>query len=374
VSVEVRPVHNARDLETFVRLPWSIYRGDPNWVPPLLTDARFLHDASRNPFFERNALQDFVAFDSGRPVGRISAVHNVVSNEFWDDKIGYFGFFESEDRPEVAGALLREAARWLESRGLTSARGPMNYSTNDDIGALIDGFDRPPVIMMPYNPRYYPALLEGAGLTKCKDVVAYFMEPIVLPERLAHGTELVKKRRNIRIRPLDMKNYAAEVQVVQDIYNKAWERNWGFCPMSVAELEHMAKQFRAAVDPELVLFAEMDGQPVAFLLALPDLNQALIHCNGRLFPFGLFKFLWHQRRIRSGRVITLGVKEGYRKLGIDALLMAEVTRAAFRRGYQWGEFSWILEDNLVARTPLENLGSKLYKTYRVYEAPVERLR
>ncbi|MBI5838156.1 MAG: GNAT family N-acetyltransferase [Candidatus Eisenbacteria bacterium] len=374
MTVEVRPVRDKRDLETFVRLPWDIYRDDPNWVPPLLSDVRFQHDASRNPFFERNHLQDFVAYDGGRPVGRISAVHNVVSNEFWDDKIGFFGFFESVDRQDVARALVREAARWLEGRGLTSVRGPMNYSTNDDIGALIEGFDRPPVLLMPYNPRYYPELLTSTGLTKVKDVVAYVMEPIVLPERLERGAELVKKRRSITVRPLNMKKFEAELQAIQDIYNKAWERNWGFCPMSAREIEHMAEQFKAAVDPNLVLFAEMDNQPVAFLLAFPDLNIALKHVNGRLFPFGLFKFLWHKRKIRSGRVLTLGVKEGYRKLGIDALLMFEVTRAAQRIGYTMGEFSWILEDNLIARTPLENLGAKVYKTYRIYEAPVERLR
>ncbi|HVP39864.1 MAG TPA: hypothetical protein VMS93_11850 [Candidatus Saccharimonadales bacterium] len=374
MTVDVRPVQSRRDLETFIRIPWRLYRGDRNWVPPLLSDLRFMHDPQRNPFFAKNSLQDFVAFDDGRPVGRVSAVHNAVHNEFWSDRVGFFGFFESERRPEVARALLQAAARWLEGRGLTSVRGPMNFSTNDDVGLLVDGFDRPPVLMMPYNPPWYAELLTGLGLEKVKDLVAYFMEPIVLPERLVHGAELVKKRRRIHVRPLDMKNFEHELQVVQDIYNHAWERNWGFVPMSSAEIEHMAAQFKAVVDPALVLFAEVDGQAVAFLMALPDLNLALRHCNGRMFPFGLLKFLWYKRSIRQGRVLTLGIKEGYRKLGIDALLMAEVTLAAQQRGYTSGEFSWLLEDNWVARRPLENLGAKLYKTYRIYEAPVERLR
>jgi GNAT superfamily N-acetyltransferase len=374
MSVEVRPVQTARELEAFIRLPWSIYHGDRNWVPPLLTDMRYVHDPKRNSFFEQNFVQNFLAYDGSRPVGRISAIHNTVHNKFWDDKVGFFGFFESENRPEVTRALVREAARWLEGRGLTSMRGPTSFTTNDENGILLDGFDRPPVILMPYNPRYYPELMDGVGMAKCKDMVAYVMEPIVLPERLAHGVDIVCKRRQIVVRPVNMKRFNDELRIVQDIYNTAWERNWGFVPMTEKEVEHMAEQLKAAIDPRLVLIAEIQGEPVAFLLALPDLNQALIHCNGRLFPFGLLKFLWHKRRIRSGRVLTLGVKEGFRKMGIDAVLMAEVTRQAQLQNYEWGEFSWILEDNLVARTPLENLGARVYKTYRLYEAPMERLR
>lgn len=373
MTVEVRPVHDKKGLESFIRLPWQLYQGDPNWVPPLLTDQRLLHDPVRNPFFEHSQTQNFLAWDSGRIVGRITAIRNTGHNSYWNDSVGFFGMFESERRPEVARALLREAARWLSGRGLTVARGPMNFSTNDDCGLLVDGFDRPPVLMMPYNPAWYPELITGAGLEKVKDLLAFSIEEAQFPERLKETVPKILARKNIRIRPMDMKRFEQDVQLISDIYRGAWEKNWGFVPLTDHEIAHMARSLKPAVDPNLILFAEVDGKPVGLAVALPDLYEALKHCNGRLFPFGLFQFLWHKRNIKMCRVLMLGVIEGYRNMGVDAGLVYELFKRGMARGIHSGEMSWILEDNIAMRRPIENVGGRVYKTYRVYEAPVERL-
>src|SRR5439155_1866718 len=213
-----------------------------------------------------------VAFEGGRPVGRICAIHNGADRAFYGDQVGFLGFFETERNPAVSSGLLRAAAEWLQGRGLTSMRGPMNFSTNDECGLHLSGFERPPVLMMPYNPPWYGELVEAAGLVKCKDLVAYLIEDRGgIPKRIAGIVPRILQRRRIRMRPLDMKNFDAEVARVREIYNEAWEKNWGFVPMTEHELQYMAKQLKPAVDPELVIFAEIDGEAVGFALAMPDL-------------------------------------------------------------------------------------------------------
>jgi GNAT superfamily N-acetyltransferase len=369
-ALRVEPVEDAKSFSRFVDLPYRLNKDDPNWVPLLKDDIKLLFNREKNPFFEHADVASFLVWRADRLVGRITAIDNHAHNEFHGDKVGFYGFFECENDPEAAQALFDAAERWLAGRGMDTMRGPMNFSTNDDCGCLIDGFDTPPTIMMPHNKPYHAELYAAAGFVKAKDLVAYWMEDAVPPERLVRGVELIKKRKNIVTRPMNMKNFDAEVDIIRDIYNSAWERNWGFIPMTAKELEHMAKQLKPVVDPELVVFAEVKGEPVAFALGLPDFNVALKHAGGSLLPFGLFAILWWQRRIHHARVLTLGIKPGYRTSGIDALLYYEMFVRGRARGYMKGEFSWVLEDNIAMRRPLENMGARVYKTYRIYDRPV----
>ena len=336
-------------------------------MPPLKADLRLLFDRRKNPFFEHAEVDSFLARRGDRVVGRIAAIANRAHNEFHGDRVGFFGFFECEDDPEAAGALFDAAAAWLAPRGFDTMRGPMNFSTNDDCGSLVEGFDTPPTIMMPHNLPYHAGLYAAHGFVKAKDLLAYWMDDKPLPDRLLRGVELVRKKKAVVIRPMDMKNFERDVALIRTIYNDAWEKNWGFVPMTEHEIEHMAKQLKPVVDPELVVFAEIRGEPIAFGLGLPDFNVALKHAGGELYPFGFLALLWWQKRIHRARVLTLGIRPGYRASGVDALLYYELWDRGHKRGYPQGEFSWVLEDNLAMRRPLENMGGVHYKTYRVYD-------
>jgi GNAT superfamily N-acetyltransferase len=264
--------------------------------------------------------------------------------------------------------LVKAAGSWLKERGMERVLGPANPSTNDTLGLLVDSFDQPPVLHMPYNPAYYPGLLQQAGLEKAKDLYAYYMEHTTpLADKVKRVADIIRKRNNITVRAVDMKRLMEEIDLIKVIYNDAWTPNWGFVPWTDEELEHLAQELKRAVIPELVLFAFVDGEPAGFSLSLPDLNQALIHTNGRLLPFGLLKILWHSRHIDLLRVLAMGVRRKYQKLGIDAVFYYETYTRGTARGFHKGEFSWILEDNLGIRNTMENLGARIYKTYRMYE-------
>lgn len=371
MALRIVPVDDRRSLERFALLPWDIYRGDPFWVPPLLSDFRKLFDPAKHPFHAHSEVAPFLALRGDRPVGRIAAIWNRNHQAFHSEDVGFFGFFESIDDPDVAGALLETAAGWLRTRGLRALRGPANFSSNEEWGCLIDGWNGPPRVMMTYNPRYYPALYEGAGLRKAKDLVAYFTAYEAVPERMIRGADIVLRRNpDARLRPLDMKRFDRDLAIVRELYNRCWEKNWGFVPMTEAEIEHMAKELKPVVDPNLVPLLFKGDEPIGFSLTLPDVYQALRHADGRLFPLGLLKLLWHSRKIRTARVLTLGVVPEHRRSGFDVLLYKAVTDASFARGIQEGEFSWMLEDNLAIRTAMENIGASVYRTYRVYERDI----
>jgi GNAT superfamily N-acetyltransferase len=373
-AVSIREIGRGESLKAFVNLTWTLNQGDPNWVPPLRMVFNALLDRDKHPFHQHADVAYFIAERGGKPVGRVAAVVNHRANEFHGDTTGYFGLFECIDDQAVASALLDRAAEWLKARGRTSIQGPFNLSTNDELysgGVLIDGFDTPPAFMMGHNPSYYQRLVEGAGFVKAKDLVAYWMADNNPPERLTRGVERLAKREGFRIRSVDMKRFKEEVSTVMDVYNSAWERNWGFIPMTDAEFDAMAREFKPVVDPSLVLIAETTaGEPIGFLLALPDLNRAIRHIpNGRLFPFGFLKFLWYQRKIPSLRVLTLGLKPGWQQSGIGSALYLRAFQVGAEKGYATGEASWILEDNGRMRQALEHVGH-VYKTYRVYERPL----
>ncbi|UCF96995.1 MAG: hypothetical protein JSV89_17730 [Spirochaetaceae bacterium] len=366
-SVEVVPVTNRRQLETFIRLPWKIYKGDPNWVPPLLVEQRTTLDTKKNPFFLHSKIQNYLAFRNGDLVGRISAIIDDNYNDFQQQNSGFFGFFEAINDMAVSRALFSEAAKWIRQQGMDRMLGPTNPSTNTVLGLLIDGFDIPAVLQMPYNPAYYVDLVEDFGLTKAHDLYAYYMEDIVpISDKIQRVAELVRKRKNVTVRPVNMKKLKEEIQLIKSVYNDAWERNWGFVPWTDEELEYMAADLKMAAIPDLVLFAYVDGELAGWSLALPDLNQAMRHINGRLFPFGLLKLLWYSKKTDMLRVLNLGVRKKFQGMGLDAVFYYETYTRGNKHGFHRGEFSWILEDNHPMRNAMENWGAKIYKTYRLY--------
>jgi GNAT superfamily N-acetyltransferase len=374
-NLEVAPVRSSAERTAFIRLPSSIYKGDPNWVPHLEMERRDFMDRRKHPFFEFGEVEFFLARREGRVVGRIAAVNNPRYNEFQGTNAGFFGLFECVNDVGVARALLETAASWLRARGFTSVLGPMSYSTNGEVGMLIDGFGTPPAIMTTYNPPWYPALLEACGFTKAKDLYAWELSSSTPPpEKVARVAEKIRQREGVTVRPVNMKDFEAEVARVKAMYNSAWEKNWGFVPMTEHEFDHLARDLKQMVRPELALVAEVKGQPVGFSLTIPDANEALKAANGRLttfgLPIGLAKLLLAARRIRRLRLVLLGTVEGYRRRGLDAILYLDTLRTAYALGYEGGEISWTLEDNHLVNRAIESMGGKRSKTYRVYEKPL----
>ena len=371
----IREIGRGESVKPFIDFSWKINARDPQWIPPLRLVFNALLDREKHPFHQHADVALFVAERGGEMVGRIAATANWRANEFQGNTTGYFGLFECVDDEAVAHALLERAAAWLKEKGLTSMQGPFNLSTNDELysgGVLVSGFDTPPVFMMGHNPPYYQRLMESAGFEKAKDLLAYWLPHNQPPQRLLDGIDRLGRREGWRIRPVNMKRFKEEVGIVMGVYNSAWERNWGFIPMTEAEFDGMAKEFRPVVDPNLVIIAENnEGEPIGFMLALPDVNHAIRPLkDGRLFPFGWAKFLWHKRRIKTARLLTLGMKPGYQRSGIGAALYLKCFQQGAENGYENAEASWILEDNGPMRHALEKVGAYVYKTYRVYERPI----
>jgi hypothetical protein len=371
LPAKIRELGPSESLKSFIDLAWTLNQRDPLWVPPLRMTVETVLDRKKHPFHKHAEVAYFLAERGGKAVGRVAAIVNHLHNERWSDRVGFFGFFECEDDDVTARALLDAARAWLRGRRMEVMRGPTNFSTNEESsspGVLIDGFDTPPVVQMSHNPRYYERLMEAAGMEKAKDLIAFWMEGDI-PDRLVRGFDRALKRQKAVIRPLNLKRFRQEVDILKGIYNSAWSENWGFVPMTDDEFEHMAKEFRPVVDPDLCLIAEIDGEPVGFSLALPNLNEAIRHIpNGRLLPFGIFKFLWYRRKIATARVITLGFKPAYQHLGLGGAFYLRTWETGVRKGYPQGEASWVLEDNHEMMRALERIGSKPYKRYRLYDA------
>lgn len=377
-NVEVVRVVSKADREAFIRFPWKVYAGNAAWVPPLLMERRDFLNPKKNPFFAHADVELYLARrpgTAGKPgeiVGRIAAVEDRNWNAFQKTTQAYWGMFESIDDADVTCALFEQVKVFARARKLTSMLGPMNLSTNADCGLLLDAFELPPYILMTYNPAYYVDLVEkAAGQVKAKDLIAWKIDVTQpVPERVARLAEKFRKREGLVVRPINLKDLAGEVDRLKKIYNDAWEANWGFVPMTDAEFQHMAKDMKQIVVPELALIAEIEGEPVAFALTLPDVHRALAKINGRLFPTGLLKLLWHMRKIRACRLTGLGIRKGFRKRGIDAVLYCDTLRNAQKLGYTEGEVSWTLEDNDLINRPIEMMGATRYKTYRIYEGSV----
>jgi hypothetical protein len=322
-------------------------------------------------------MQLFVARRGESDIGRIAAILDRAHNEFHGEKTAFFGFFECENDPEIAGLLFDAAALWAKERRMATLRGPANPSLNDEAGLLVEGFDSPPVFMMTYNPRFYPLLLEGAGFRKAKDLLAYWFD--VGPEPLARLTRLVERVRrrepDVIVRSITKKSLAADLPAVREVYNSAWEKNWGFVPMTAEEMDFMAGRLKPLLDEEFAFLAERrreDGslEPIAFLMAMPDYNRAIAATKGRLLPFGWLKFLLAQRKIKTLRVVTLGIKRDYRMRGINAVMFESGLRVSLKRGLTGVEVSWLLEDNDLVIRALDLWGGRLYKTYRIYDRDI----
>jgi GNAT superfamily N-acetyltransferase len=367
-ELEIIPVEGASEWRQFLEFPYSLYRDDPYWVPPLRIAQKELFDTARHPFYATSTVRSFLARRDGKTLGRIAAIHNHRHNEYYGEKAGHFGFFESVNDEAVSGGLFQAARGWLTGQGAEVIRGPMNPSTNYECGTLVDGFDSSPQVMMPYNPRYYDGLIQSAGLRKAKDLNAYYMlTGEMATQRVERVAGRAMQSSGMRIRPIRMNAFREDVESVWQVYNAAWSRNWGFVPVTRDEFLAMAKEMKAILDPGFVLLGEVDGRVAGFALGLPDINQALKHADGRLFPFGLLKILYHKRFIRSVRILVLGVVEQFRTAGIAAGFYAELFRHARRRGITECEMSWVLEDNTLMNRSIEAFGGKRYKTYRIYE-------
>ena len=374
-EIRIHRVSGPKDLARFIRLPWKIYAHDPYWVPPLIRNQKKILDRNRHPFHRHGVVEYFLALQGSEIVGRIAAILNPRYNEYHDENTGFFGFFESVDNAEVALKLLQRAEDWLTSRGAEAMVGPLNFTTNDEShspGILIEGFDSRPFVMMGHNPRYYPALLQSAGFRKAKDLFAYRIPSNQAPERIAQAVSRIENGiAGLRIRNLDMRRLEEEVATVQEIYNSSWEQNWGFVPLTEAEIGHLAQELRPLLEPRYSLIASVHGRPAGFCLTLPDFNQALRHLNGRLGPVGFLRLLRHIPRIDRCRVVALGLKRKFRGTGIDAIFYLRTFRAAQSLGHTSGESSWILEDNWKMRRALEKVGAEAYKTYRIYQKDLQ---
>jgi len=362
-------------IKAFVDFQYDLYRNDPYWVGDLKSNACTLLTPGKNPFWQHAERKLFMAYRDGKPVARVAAIINDEHNRYHDDKVGFFGFFETASDKEASHAVLAAAAAWLKDRGMESMRGPMNPSTNDSCGLLISGFDSFPKIMMPYNPTYYGAILEEFGLEKAKDLLAYirFSETEV-SERLKKIIARIETRKDWRMRELHIGALEHELEIVREIYNDAWSENWGFVPITPPEMAQAAKELKPILTPDCGHIIEVDNQPVAFSVIVPDVNMALRKINPDLNVFNaaynIIKLLVEIKKIRQGRLMLLGVRKDFRMRGFDLVLIKKVIETCRKKEWLHGELSWILEDNQKIISVIEECGGRVYKKYRVYEKPL----
>jgi GNAT superfamily N-acetyltransferase len=373
-SLTIRPVRTRRELKRFVKLPFRLHRESEQWVPPLVFERMQFLDRKKNPWFEHGEAEYFLAERDGEPVGRITAQVDSRWDEFQGGKDAMFGFFEAAEDPEVVRALFDAAAEWARERGRERLLGPMDFTTNDEIGILIEGFERSPMILEPWHPPSYQRLIEAEGFGKAMDVLMWELRMGELKEgekfdpSIHEAAEKALHDEGITIRNMRKRDMAGEVRRFMDVYNEAWGDNWGFVPITDAEVEFQAKNLKQVLDEEWTFMAEKDGEVVGAALTLPDINQVLAGMNGRLLPFGWAKFLLGKRKIDRLRVFALGVKHDYRHTGVAAgLYLEHIKMAALPDKIHWGEMGWILETNKPMNRAMEGMGGKIVKKYRLYE-------
>lgn len=366
--IQIQEVQSKKDLKEFIDLPWKLYKDDSNWVPQLKLAQKDIL-SPKHPFYETGEMKSWLAIQDHEVVGRISAIRNDHYNQYHNVQVGFFGFFETINDDRVSHQLIETAKTWFRDQKLTEIIGPANPSTNYEAGLLIEGFDDPPQVMMTYNPAYYMELLEKEGLHKAKDLFAHRLPTdSEVPAIINKIAERAKSRHNISYRYLNKKNWKAEVDMMLDIYNDAWENNWGFVPMTEKEFRHTAADLKMIAQENLALIAEVKGEPAGMLVALPDINQVLIkNPSGNLFPFGIFKLLNHKKYTNRMRIPIMGVKQKFQKIGLSSLLLQRIREEAVKTQYKDCECSWILEDNHNMNKPLFTYGSEVYKKYRLYK-------
>lgn len=369
-EIRVAPVSNRRQLNAFIRLPWRLYAQDPLWVPPLKLERR-LHFSSLNPYFAHSRWRGWIAWQGDRPVGRISAQVDELHRRHYGVQSGHFGFLECENNPDVMRALVAESERWLVQNQTEVITGPFNFSINQECGLLVDGFDTPPMIMMPHNHRWYADLLEQQGYAAAKDLYAYWIRPDFAIPRVMQ-TLVDRFGKSVRLRGLNRKKFKQELETLRDIFNDAWSDNWGFVPFTREEFAELGTSLRLFVPDDFIRIAEHQGKAVAFIVILPNLNEVLHDLDGNLFPSGVFKIIQalRKRRIRTARIPLMGVRKELQNtpLGVALALLVihNLRQPVIDRGIEGVELSWILEDNQGMRSILERAGSRLYKTYRIY--------
>ena len=366
----VKPVLSRREKKQFITYPWKLYGDDPNWIPPLRSNEMEVVGYRPHPFYETNQAQTFLAYRGGEICGRISAIVNQGYIDTFNERRGFFGFFECVDDQQVADALFHAAREWLAERDIHAVRGPMNPFLNYTLGTLIEGFDSPPTFMMTYNPEYYPRLIEGHGFKKTQDLYAYAGYKDQLPaarEKRGHLIEQITERYEINVRPLDRTRFVEDVEAFVDIFNRSLVSSWSFVPMTDAEVRHMAKGLTHLIVPELALGAEVDGKLIGAVFAMPDFNPRVKKIDGRLFPFGFIRLLWKKKRIKKLRILVANVVPEYQRLGVGLVLADGLVPASLEWGMEEAEFSWVAESNSLSRGALEKGGAKRVKTYRVYD-------
>ncbi len=372
--IDVVPVKTEKQLESFIDLPYRLFKNNRYWVPPIKKDVYKILDIKKNPFWRHSERELFLVYRDRQLAGRIAAIVDYNYVDFWNEKTGYFGYFECDHDEDAARALFQRVGEYIGDKGMENYIGPMNPSSNDEVGILIEGFFTPPFIMMTYNPEYYRELCEKSGLQKAKDLYSFYVDMKDIPFDYIQRLSSIVRRRvpDLKVRSIDMDDYFNEVKKIKEIYNDAWSRNWGFVPMTDDEINELAKKLKPLLVPELVTLIDVDGVPSALSLAVPNYNYILNKLNGRLGPAGMLKFLYFRNKIKEVRFMIMGVRQQCQKMGLEALLLAESVRIGQQIGYVGGELSWTLEDNHLINNTIKKIGGKVCKIHRMFKGSVNR--
>jgi GNAT superfamily N-acetyltransferase len=370
MPLSVQPVSSRGEQREFIKFAWDLYRGDPNWVPPLRMSIKELLGYKHHPFYDNGAIQTFLARDGQKVVGRIAAIIDGAHNQTHQEKRGMVGFFESIDDTRVSTALFDAARQWLRGKGMTALRGPLNPALNYECALLVDGFDSPPTFLMTYNKDYYGRLFEDYGFRKSQDLYAFWGHVNMLESldpKLLSLAQQVQERFKITVRPSTKKTFSSDIEAFLKIYNRALPGTWGFVPLSDSEVRHIASGLKMLIVPELVRIAEHEGKPVGAVFGLLDFNPVIKQIDGRLFPLGFLKILFGRKKLKRIRLVSTNVLPEYQRFGLPLVLMKSLLESALAWGIEEGEFSWVLESNALSRGTLERGGAKLTKTYRIYD-------
>ncbi len=373
--IKIAEVKTNSDLLKFIKFPFKLYKNNPNWVAPLISDQKTFFDPEKNPYFKHSEVQLFLAYKDKEIVGRISAQTNANHNKTHNDKIGFFGFFEAIDDQKVANILFDTSKNWIKNKGMNAMRGPASFSVNDECGLLMDAFDLSPIVMMTYNPEYYIKLFENWGFEKSMDLLAYNAEVKPPPERLKRLSDKIEKRGHFTVRNLTTKNknkLREDIEKIFTIYETAWSDNWGYVPMSAEEFDLLVDSLLPIILPELIFIAEVDGEAVGLSVTLPDYNYVLKKMKGKMLPFGWLKFLLYKDKIPGLRVVIMGVLDEYKGRGIDVVMYCKTHEVAqnHKIPFKEAEFSWILESNTMMNKIATTLDAKVYKTYRMFDKSI----
>lgn len=374
-NLRITPVESRHDLKRFIKFPYQLYHSDPHWIPPLFFERRDLIDPKKNPYFDHAQVKLFLAWRGTKLVGRISAQLDEEYEKFHKERLGHFGFFETEENPATAAALFEAAEEYLRSLGVPRMVGPFNYSINQESGLLIEGFDQPLMIMTPYNPPYYASYLESLGFQKAKDIFAWHFPVGPVPSDPQEIANEVKKQEGVSIRSVNLKKFEQDFKIMMDVFNSAWSKNWGYVPWTDKEIKTVAKEMKIILDPEVTFLIEVHGEAAGICAFLPNVYEIIGDLNGRLFPTGWAKFLYRLKthHFKCGRLLILGVHEKFRTFamgGLSVLLYEQINTRGYRRGFEWAELGWTLEDNDRINSGIEFMGGKKYKIFRLFEKSI----